>query len=224
MTKELRMPIDLQHELTELRRAILTMGSLVEQRVEQAIDALLRGEVQEARFVRQGDGDIDEMDVDIEAECLRVLALSQPVAADLRFVLTVLRVNGELERIGDQAKSIAKRVIDLSETAPMDVPVILREMAAATRSMLSDALTAFAEEDAELSRQVLAADEQVDAYQKQIFAWVQEEIPRHVDETRAVIDLLSVARRLERIADLATNIAENVIFLVKGSQVRHAKV
>ncbi|MHC4082605.1 MAG: phosphate signaling complex protein PhoU [Planctomycetota bacterium] len=218
------MPIDLHKELTELRRTILTMGSLVEQRVEQAIDALLRGELDEARSVRLGDRDIDEMDVDIEAECLRVLALSQPVAADLRFVLAALRINGELERIGDQAKSIAKRVIDLGQAGPVEVPVTLREMAAASRKMLSDALTALSEEDPRLCRQVLAADDQVDAYQKQIFAWVQEEIPRHVDGTRAVIDLLSVAQRLERIADLATNIAENVIFLVEGSQVRHAKV
>jgi phosphate transport system protein len=217
------MPIDLHKELTELRRSILTMGSVVEQRVGQVTDALFRGDLEQARSVRGGDREIDEMDVDIEAECLRVLALSQPVAADLRFVLAVMRINGELERIGDQAKSIAKRVIDLSETNPLEVPLTLRKMAQASRGMLGDALTALAEENAALSRQVLASDEQVDTYQKEIFAWIQEEIPRHVDATRAAIDLLSVARRLERIADLATNIAENVIFFVEGAQVRHAQ-
>ena len=104
------------------------------------------------------------------------------------------------------------------------MPLTLRKMARASRGMLGDALTALAEENAGLSRQVLAADEQVDEYQKEIFAWIQEEIPLHVDATRAAIDLLSVARRLERIGDLATNIAENVIFFVDGAQMRHVKV
>ena len=133
------MPIDLHKELTELRRAILTMGSVVEQRVEQVLDALFRGDLELARSVRGGDREIDEMDVDIEAECLRVLALSQPVAADLRFVLAVLRINSELERIGDQAKSIAKRVIDLGQTRPVEVPGTLLEMAQASRQMLNNA-------------------------------------------------------------------------------------
>jgi phosphate transport system protein len=216
------MPIQLAKELTELRRAILTMGSAVEQRVDQSMEALLQNRADLARAVREGDREIDQMDVDIEAECLRILALSQPVAADLRLVLAVFRINNELERIGDEARGIAKRVLDLSEANPLDIPPVLRHMAQAAREMLGDALTALAQSNASLARSVRAADEQVDQYQKQMFAWIQEEIPRHVDALRAAIDLLSVARRFERIADLSTNIAEDVIFLIEGSQVRHA--
>ncbi len=217
------MPIQLVKELTELRRAILTMGSAVEQRVDQATEALLQNRADLARAVREGDTEIDQMDVDIEAECLRILALSQPVAADLRLVLAVFRINNELERIGDEARGIAKRVLDLSEANPLDIPPVLRHMAQAAREMLGDSLTALAQSNASLARSVRAADEQVDEYQKQMFAWIQEEIPRHVDALRAAIDLLSVARRFERIADLSTNIAEDVIFLIEGSQVRHAR-
>ncbi len=217
------MPIQLAKELTELRRAILTMGSAVEQRVDQATEALLQNRADLARAVREGDSEIDQMDVDIEAECLRILALSQPVAADLRLVLAVFRINNELERIGDEARGIAKRVLDLSEANPLEIPSVLRHMAQAAREMLGDALTALAQSNGSLARSVRAADQQVDEYQKQMFAWIQEEIPRHVDALRAAIDLLSVARRFERIADLSTNIAEDVIFLIEGSQVRHAR-
>ncbi len=217
------MPIQLAKELTELRRAILTMGSAVEQRVDQSTEALLQNRADIARAVREGDREIDQMDVDIEAECLRILALSQPVASDLRLVLAVFRINNELERIGDEARGIAKRVLDLSEANPLDIPPVLRHMAQAAREMLGDSLTALAQSNASLARSVRAADEQVDEYQKQMFAWIQEEIPRHVDALRAAIDLLSVARRFERIADLSTNIAEDVIFLIEGSQVRHAR-
>ncbi len=218
------MGVDLDRELTELRRKILTMGSLVEQRVRDAIEALLQRQPEIAQRVRSGDREIDAMDVAIEAECLHILALSQPVAADLRFVLAVLRMNTDLERVGDEAKSIAKRVLDLTETTPsLEIPPMMREMANASCTMLSESLTALAEEDVELCRRVREADERVDELQKKVFAWVTDEITRNVGKTRAAIDLLSVARRLERIADLATNIAEDVIFLIEGAQVRHVR-
>ena len=217
------MPIELRRELTELRRAILTMGSAVEERVKQANQGLLDGRRDLAEHVRNGDHEIDAMDVDIEAACLRILALSHPVAADLRFVLSVLRINNDLERIGDEAKSIAKRVLDLDENRPIKYPDGLYTMAEASMRMLSDALTALAEEDVELCRRIKRNDQQVDDLQKEIFAWVQKEIPRHVEATPAAIDILSIARRFERIADLATNIAEDVMFLAEGSLVRHVR-
>ncbi len=217
------MPIDLPRELIELRRAILTMGSVVEQRVEQAIRALMECDADLAETVRHGDREIDVMDVDIETECLRILALSQPMATDLRFVLSVMRINTDLERIGDEAKSISKRVLDLAQRGPVSLPPALVQMADASRRMLSDALTALAEEDAVVSRRIRRADQQVDDLQKEIFVWVQEEIPAHVEATPVAINILSVARRLERIADLSTNIAEDVIFLAEGSLVRHEK-
>jgi phosphate transport system protein len=217
------MPMDLNKELTDLRRAILTMGSAVEQRVGDALDALFGCRVDLAENVRGGDREIDEMDVDIEAECLRILALAQPVAADLRFVLSVLRMNTDFERIGDEAKSIAKRVLDLVRKESIEYPPILREMAEASRKMLADALTALTDSDADLGRAVRQADEKVDELQKQVITWVQQKIPKDVEATPAAIDVLSIARRLERIADLATNVAEDVIFMLHGSQVRHAR-
>lgn len=217
------MAIDLQSELTECRRAILSMGAAVEQRVNHVIDAMLQNDFDVARGVRRGDAEIDAMDLDIEAECLRILALSQPVAGDLRFVLAVMRINGDLERIGDCAKSIGKRVMALTKGQPIAVPPSLVDMASATREMLSNALEAFADEDVPLSRQVRRDDQRVDDLQKEIFAWVQEQIPRDVDSTKAAIDILSIARKLERISDLCTNIAEDVIFFVEGSVVRHRR-
>jgi phosphate transport system protein len=215
--------MDLNKELTDLRRSILTMGSAVEQRVGDAVEALFQCRVDLAERVRSGDREIDEMDVDIEAECLRILALAQPVAADLRFVLAVLRMNTDFERIGDEAKSIAKRVLDLAREEAIEYPPILREMAEASRQMLSDALTALTDGNAELGRDVRQADQVVDDLNKAVYAWVQEKIRKEVKATPAAIDVLSIARRLERIADLATNVAEDVIFMLEGSTVRHAR-
>ncbi len=217
------MAIDLQTELIECRRAILSMGAAVEQRVNHAIDAMLRNDYDTARTVRRSDAEIDEMDLDIEAECLRILALSQPVAGDLRFVLAVMRINADLERIGDCAKSIGKRVMSLANGRPITVPKSLVDMASATRTMLANALLALANDDAQLSRRIRRDDQRVDDLQKEVFAWVQEEIPRNVEAAKSTIDVLSIARKLERIADLCTNIAEDVIFLVEGSVVRHKK-
>jgi phosphate transport system protein len=212
---------DLQDELTDLRRAILSMGASVEQRVNRAIDSLLSSDLELAREVGGGDEEIDAMDVDIEAECLRILALSQPVAGDLRFVLAVMRINSDLERIADMAEGISKRVIDLQSQTPIAVPSAVVEMAGSARRMLAEALSAFADEDVALCLRIRRSDRQVDDLQREVFAWIQDEIPRHVEATRAAIDILSIARKLERIADQATNIAEDVYFIVKGAVIRH---
>lgn len=217
------MPIDLQTELTDLRRAILTLGAAVEQRVSKAVDALVDHDLDAARFVRTGDDEIDRMDVEIEEECFRMLALTQPVASDLRFILAVLRINNELERIADLANSIAKRVLHLEQDAPIVTPPALTEMAYSTLKMLSDALSALSSHDAGLARRIRLDDKRVDDLQKEIFAWIHQEIPRHVESTQGAIDVLSVSRALERIADMSTNIAEDVIFLIEGAVVRHTK-
>ncbi|MBT8484347.1 MAG: phosphate signaling complex protein PhoU [Phycisphaerales bacterium] len=218
------MAINLENELTELRRMVLSMGAIVEQRLSVVVDAIVNHDYPQAQRVRHGDRDVDQMDLDIEAACLRVLALSQPVASDLRFLLAVLRINSDLERIGDLAKSIAKRVLDLSQSPEYGLPPSLSEMADRTREMLAETMAAFAEEDAESCRRIHRSDHQLDDIQKEIFQWATAEIPRHVESTEGVINTLSIARALERIGDLATNIAEDVIFLVEGSIVRHRVV
>ncbi|MCK4873355.1 MAG: phosphate signaling complex protein PhoU [Phycisphaerales bacterium] len=215
------MPIDYSSELTDLRRAIMTMGAGVEQRINMAVTAVIDGDIDAAQTVRRGDDEIDRMEIDIEQTCLRVLALSQPMVSDLRMVLAIMRISGILERVGDLARSVAKRAIDLHNLQALDVPAPLVSMAGATRSMFADAMQALADREAGLARRVRAADQRVDDLQREVFAWAQLEIPRHVEWTAAAIDVLSVARKLERIADLSTTIAEEIIFLVEGSVVRH---
>lgn len=213
----------LSNELTELRRQILTMGASVEQRINQAFRAILEHDHNSAEAVRSGDDEIDEMEVRIEQECLRVLALSHPVAGDLRFILAVMRINGNLERIADHAHSIAKRVLDLEHLPAIKVPDALLKMIEETRVMYGGALKALADEDSSLARMVRRSDQRVDDLQKEIFAWVKQCITANVECSDAAIDLLSVARKLERIADVSTNIAEDVIFLTEGNVVRHTR-
>ncbi|MHC4908120.1 MAG: phosphate signaling complex protein PhoU [Planctomycetota bacterium] len=216
------MAIDLPTELVSLRRSILAMGASVEQRVGRIVESMQCGDIQLARSVRIADDEIDEMEVDIESECLRILALTQPVAGDLRFVLTVLRINSELERIADGAKGIAKRIIDLERLGAVVVPPeSLLEMARCAHRMLGDAIAALADENAVLCRRIKNEDKRVDALQKEIFAWAQTTIPEDVGVTSAAIDILSIASKLERMGDLAENIAEDVVFLIDGSLVRH---
>lgn len=216
--------MELRKELDLLRRQVLKMGASVEHRVAEAIDALLKGDIAEAREVRTGDDEIDAMDLDIEAECLRILALGHPVAGDLRFIFSVIRINNDLERIADLAKSIAKRVIAMQDyPTAIEPPSALTEMARCTLRMLSDALAAMSNEDAALCNHIRRADDQVDDLLKEMFIWAQTTIPQNVDMTGPAIDLLSIARKLERIADMTTNIAEDVIFIIEGQVVRHTR-
>jgi phosphate transport system protein len=217
------MGIDLINELTHVRRLILSMAASVEQQVDRALTALASKDIALARLVREGDEEINHLELDIENECLRIFALTHPVAGDLRFVMAVLRINSNLERIGDKAKTIAKRIIDLTDCIPLPFPQALLDMSRETRKMLSDALTALANEDADLCRHVRLADDRVDDLQRELFKWAHKEIPQHVESTHAVIDVLSISRALERIADLSTNIAEDVIFVVEGAVVRHSR-
>lgn len=215
------MGIDLKAELRELKRNILSMGATVEQRLRMAVDAVLKRDIESAHLVRVGDTEIDQMEVEIEEECLRILALLAPVAGDLRFVLSIMRINGELERVADLARSVAKRAIDLHRLDRPDLPDALFTMAEAAKDMFSDSLAALADGDTALARRICKSDDRVDDLQKEVFAWVQQEIPHHIEKTEALLDLLSVARKLERISDIATNIAENVIFLAEGTVIKH---
>lgn len=215
------MPMQLLKELVDLRRNILTMGAAVEQRIHWAMRALLEGDMEAAQLVRKGDNEIDRMEIVNEEECLRILALTHPVAGDLRFVLSAMRINTNLERIADMARSVAKRAIDLHQLRTVEPPPSLATMATETEHMFVSAMKALADEDADLAQRIRKDDQRVDDLQKEVFAWAQVEIPRHVEATEAAIDVLSIARKLERIADVCTNIAEDVIFMSKGSLVRH---
>jgi phosphate transport system protein len=162
------------------------------------------------------------MEVDAEKECVRILALSHPVAGDLRLVLATARITTDLERIGDMAKGIAKRALHLEEIVAPGIPTILQQMSKATTDMFGQAIEALANEDVVQARSVLAQDERVDDLQKEMFVWARDAIMDDPEQTEACIDMLSIARKLERIADLSTNISEEVIFLVEGKVTKHA--
>lgn len=212
----------LVEELTRLRRMLLAMSAEVEQRVDQAFDAILRRDVRKAEEVKRGDDAIDQFDVNIETVCIEILALHQPVAVDLRFVLAALRVNADLERIGDLARGVAKRAIKLGERRPIALPEPLVDMTTRVRALLAESLRALAEQDETRARKVRESDGPINHSYHAVFKWAALEVAQHGEEAKAVIDVLSAVRGIERIADLATNIAESVIFAVEGQIVRHS--
>lgn len=215
------MSVHLQARLVDLRRNLLAMGAEVESRVASAVEAMRNADVELARRIRAGDEEIDRMQIEIENECMRLLALGQPVASDLRTIVTVLRMSGEFERMGDFAKGIAKRIVKISEGDVVRVPESLLDMAKATQGMVSACLTLVANPDLNQCLQLRRDDDRIDQLNKEVLVWSRDEIYRNVDHTQAALDILSIAQRLERIADIATNVAEDLIYLIEGRIVRH---
>ena len=216
------MAIDLKTEIVNLRRGLLAMGAATEQRLDFAVRALLEQDIAAAAAVKAGDNEIDAMEVDLETQCMKVLALGAPVAHDLRFVLSVVRISADFERIADLSRGIAKKVIRWSDSSrPVEVPGALADMAEAAKTMLADVLAALSDEDPELCREVRRADRRVDDLNKEVVAGARQLIQDDVSRTPEGIDLMQIAQRLERVADITTNIAEDVIFLVEGRVVRH---
>jgi phosphate transport system protein len=216
------MAIDLQTELLSLRRSLLAMGAATERRVGLAARALVEADVSAAQEVKASDAEIDTMEVELETQCMRILALGSPVAHDLRFVLSVVRISGDFERIADLSRGIAKKVVRWSGGAgPTEVPGTLADMATSAQAMMADVLAALADEDAELCREVRRADRRVDNLNKEVIATSRQLIQDDPTLTAEAIDIMQIAQRLERIADITTNIAEDVIFLVEGRVVRH---
>ncbi len=215
------MAIHLLRDLESLKKELLTVGSLVEEATNKAILALVDRRPDLADEVRHGDRIVDEQELRVEDECLKILALHQPVAADLRYVVAMLKVNNDLERVGDLAGNIAARAKELTKGEPVSVPSEITRMSDVTQRMLRDCLNAVVGSDIELARRVHREDEEVDALYKQVFGLLETRMRENPDTIPAQIQLLSVSRYLERIADLATNIAEDVIFMVEGELVRH---
>jgi phosphate transport system protein len=215
------MSVNLQSRVITLRRNLLALGALVEQRVGCVVEVIRDGDVDLARKVRAGDAEIDQMQLDLEAECMRLLALGSPVASDLRLILTAMRVSNELERIADMCKGISKRVIRLVEAGSYRYPPSLVQMAEAATTMLRDVLVAFSNEDIKLCLEVRRADSYIDGLNREVVAWAREWIEQDVEKTAAAIELLAISQRVERLADIVTAIAEDTVFLVEGRLVRH---
>ena len=217
------MPIDLDTNLTTLRKNLLNLGAKVEQRLYLVTEAIIRSDVKTAKVVRKSDEEIDLDDLAIEEECVRLLALATPVATDLRKILAIMRISGEFERIADLAKGISKRIIRVSKMPAIRLPDSLIEMCGTVQALFSNSLRALADMDAETARQIRGDDDKVDALHKAMLVWAREEIPRDPESTNAAIELLAVAQRLERTGDIAVSIAGNTIYLVEGIVTRHGE-
>jgi phosphate transport system protein len=215
------MTILMQKEFEKLKKGILTLSALVEESVNRSAKAAIERKPDVARAVIGSDGEIDSMEIDVEEECLKILALHQPVAADLRFIIAVLKINNDLERVGDLAVNICENALALSDLPPIKIPFDLAGMAERVRVMVKRSLDALVNLDEQAAGQVCAMDDEVDEINREMYARVKESIAARPDEVGALIHLLSISRHLERIADHATNIAQDIIYLIRGEIIRH---
>jgi phosphate transport system protein len=211
----------LQRDLDQLAKELLTMGGLVEEATNRAITALIRRDRALAREVANGDGAINDRENLIEENALKILALHQPVAADLRFIITALKVNNDLERIGDHAVSIGERAEMLADLDPLPLPEDFDKLVSVVQSMVHDCLNALVERDADLARSVCMRDDEVDRIHRQMYVDMQAVMRQDPKFIEPAINAISATRHLERIADLATNVAEDVVFMVEGDILRH---
>jgi phosphate transport system protein len=211
----------LHREVDQLKKRILELGAVVEENVYGAVRAITERDAALADEILEADKAVDQTEVDIEEDCLQVLALYQPVASDLRFIVAVLKLNNDLERIGDLAANLAHIAKRMAASEPTRAPFDVQEMAAKVQQMLKGALDALVNLDPSLARQVCAADEEVDALHRDVYSRVRERIEADPKETGALIRYITISRHLERIADHATNIAEDVLYTVEGKILRH---
>ena len=217
------MPKRLQKELEKIKKRILSLGGMVEERVRMANRAIESRDRTLANQIMKTDYEIDELEVEVEEECLKILALHQPVAVDLRFLVAVIKINNDLERIGDQAVNIAERVENLSKRPRLELSLNYEHMAEKAASMLRMSLDSLVNLDLDLAFQVLTLDDEVDHMAREMYDYIKEEIRKKPDAAGYLINFLFISRHLERIGDHSTNIAEEVIYLIEGEIVRHGR-
>lgn len=218
---EAAMTKHLQRDMESIQREILALSGMVEESIHRARRALLERRLDLAAEVVEEDSEIDRREVHVEEECLKMLALHQPVAVDLRRIATVLKINSDLERIADLAVNIAERAQALSEYPDMPIPSRLERMIDLATLMVRSALDAFVNMDAQAARRVCTLDDEVDRYNCEVIDELHEQMETHPHLIRAALHCFSASRHAERIADHATNIAEDVIYLVEGEIARH---
>jgi phosphate transport system protein len=208
-------------ELQGLRNQLLTMGGLVEDRVHRAVHALIHRREEDARRIIAADNEINDLQMDVDNRCLRLLATQTPLAVDLRLITSAMKINADLERIGDQAVNIAESVLVLIPQPPLKPLIDIPRMATIAEGMIRDALDAFVKKDAELARDVLRRDDEVDELKDQVFRELLTYMMADPGTIQRALSLILISRNLERIADHATNIAEDVIFIAEAKDVRH---
>jgi len=215
MTKHLHL------EIETLKKKILSLCAVVEESVQKAMKSIGDRNPELAQDVMEGDTNIDKAEVELEEDCLKILALHQPVAIDLRFIITILKINNDLERIGDEAVNIAERAVVLADQEVCEIFVDLNGMAEKVEHMLKLSLDSLVQLDSDLARKVCSLDDEVDNLYAEIHNIVKTEIQSNPELIEQLIHLLGTARHLERIADHATNIAEDVIYMIEGVIIRH---
>jgi phosphate transport system protein len=211
----------LHREVDKLKKQLLSLSALVEEAVQRAARSVQERDPQLAKWVIDIDFAIDQREVEIEEECLKTLALHQPVAHDLRFIISVLKINGELERIGDATVNIAERAQYLATVERVDVSFDFGRMSEIAQDMLRRSIDALVNLDAGLAYEVIATDDKVDELNREMYELVEDACRQDPEQIRTLTHVLGISRHLERIGDHASNIAEDVIYLVKGEIVRH---
>jgi phosphate transport system protein len=208
-------------ELQTLRNQLLTMGGMVEDRVHRAVNALVNRREEDAQKIIATDGEVNDLQMEIDNRCLRLLATQTPLASDLRLITSAMKINADLERIGDQAVNVAESVLALLPHPPLKPLIDIPRQAQIAEQMIRDALDAFVKRDAELARDVLRRDDEVDELKDQVFRELLTYMMADPGTIQRALSLILISRNLERIADHATNIAEDVIFITEARDVRH---
>jgi phosphate transport system protein len=215
------MGVHFEQEIERLKRRLLALGALVEEDLHRAFLAIETGDRDFACEVIAADNAIDEQEVEIEEECLKILALYHPVAGDLRFIVAVSQIDNELERIGDLSANICARTLELARQSHPPLPETMLDMMGRIELMLAGTLDALVERDADLARRLLQDDREIDALFARLITELKEQIREDLEQLDALIIIFTVARYLERLADRMTNICEEVIYMVEGEIVRH---
>ena len=209
-------------QLSSLKEQLLGMSSTAEERTDLAVEALIQRDIEKANLVIEGDKDLNALEVEVEQAAVGLLALQQPMARDLRFLIGAIKVSSDLERVGDHAVNIAECAIRLAEKPKVDIPVPeIEVMARRARKMLGDSLDAFIRADGALGRKVCMDDDEVDSLHDSVFRVLLTHMLADQKTITPSLELLLVGRNLERIADLATNIGEDAVYLAEGKQIKH---
>ena len=210
-----------QRELERIKRMILSLGTMVEARVQETRTAIDSFDAEIAEKIIKSDHEIDEMEVEVEEECLKTIALFQPVAVDLRFLVAVIKINNDLERIADQAVNVAQRIQTITKKEKSDFIFDYGVMAEKSEMMLKMSLDALVNFDLDAALKVVTLDDEVDAIKNLAYQRISRAIQKNPDHVGYLINLLLISRHLERMADHATNIAEEVVYMIEGDIVRH---
>lgn len=218
------MPNRLTREIAELRSRLLDMATIVAEQFTDAVEALLDHDIERAEQVMARDREVDALELEVDHYCERILARHQPVATDLRTLLTVEKINTDLERIGDHCRNLARNTEYVTEAPGVLDSIQLREMASTARRMLDEAKQAFLDQDATLARRIPDLDDEVDRLHHENFRALVDYIRKNPEHAEVAAHLITASKALERISDHATNIAKGVVFLIEGVDIRHASV